>query len=307
MKPKTAEVITPEVLDSQVDLIGKTAVAQYSITDAALAELESKWKDRTIQGPSDKVGYELVRTGIAELRSLRNRVEDKRKELKEPFLRAGQSIDAEAKRIATRLQPLENALKAEKERVDNEIEAIKRAEYERRVKSLREAGFLFDGRVYQIGLLIVHSGQIESMEPEAFTNLIESGKVEADRIRKEEEARREHERHQRELAEELARKERELAAREASLKAKETAEMKPAPVQAPILPSVKRPQPMVTFDDLNDEEDMPSVQTPADLSSDYLQGFNDCREAIKGLLGNQYGSKSAFIDAINSLVPGVTV
>jgi hypothetical protein len=62
----------------------------------------------------------------------RTAVEDKRKELKADSLAFGRAVDSRAKEITSMLFPIEYHLSSEKEKIDNEIEAIaEKAEFER--------------------------------------------------------------------------------------------------------------------------------------------------------------------------------
>jgi chromosome segregation ATPase len=104
-----------------------TPVIKYSVSEASIAELRDKYAGLVILKPSD---YEVVRSGIAEIRGLRGDVEKARKEYKADALEYGRRVDAEAKRITSLLEDIEDPLKAEKLRIDDEKARVKREKEE---------------------------------------------------------------------------------------------------------------------------------------------------------------------------------
>ena len=101
-----------------------TDIKEYTATEAALAELEQKYKD--IPDCRDKENYERVRKGIAEVRGYRTSLEKMRKELGTEARAHLNKINSEAKRITARLLAIEEPMKAAKRAVDEEKERIKR-------------------------------------------------------------------------------------------------------------------------------------------------------------------------------------
>jgi hypothetical protein len=97
-------------------------VIEYNITDAAIAKMRKTYQGLVIK---DSASYETVRKGIAEIRTKRVEVENRRKELKAEALEYGRKADAEAKRITAALTGIEDPLKEEKEKDDAHAEAIK--------------------------------------------------------------------------------------------------------------------------------------------------------------------------------------
>jgi chromosome segregation ATPase len=98
-------------------------VVKYNVSDAAIEELREKYAGLTIRSSKD---YEVVRVGLAELRTLRTRVEDTRVELKAGALEYGRAVDSEAKRLKAMLEDIEEPLKIEKQKVDDEKARVKR-------------------------------------------------------------------------------------------------------------------------------------------------------------------------------------
>jgi myosin heavy subunit len=99
---------------------GTVEVAEYTQTDAALAMLREKYA--VVPDVNTSEGYELVKAGIKELTTFRTTLEAARKRVKDPYLQAGKIIDAEAKRITSELEKLEEPMKVAKKEVDDRIE-----------------------------------------------------------------------------------------------------------------------------------------------------------------------------------------
>lgn len=99
----------------------------YGVADEAIAELKERFNGLTATTTS---GYESVRTAIATTRKLRVEIEEKRVALKKDALEWGRKVDAEAKRLTSLLLEIEEPLKLEKQRVDDEKERVRREKEE---------------------------------------------------------------------------------------------------------------------------------------------------------------------------------
>ena len=102
-------------------------VIEYSVTDAAIAELRNKFSGLVVPA-GDKQAYKALTSAIAEVRTLRTDVEATRTALKEDALKYGRMVDAEAKRITALLVEIEQPLKEQKAAFD---EAVEKARQER--------------------------------------------------------------------------------------------------------------------------------------------------------------------------------
>lgn len=100
-----------------------TQITEYSKTDAALAELSSRYS-RAVFDVTTTKGMQDAKEARAELRGYRVDLEKVRVEIKSPALERCRLIDAEAKRITAALVDLENpidaTIKAEEERKTRE-------------------------------------------------------------------------------------------------------------------------------------------------------------------------------------------
>ena len=89
-----------------------TAIAEYSPTAAALADLRARYQNVVWDVTTTK-GDKEARAARRELVTLRTTLEAKRKELKAPALERTRLIDAEAKSIEAQIRALEEDLGAE--------------------------------------------------------------------------------------------------------------------------------------------------------------------------------------------------
>lgn len=93
------------------------SIVEYNVSDAAISELRTKLEGLTAETPAK---YQFVKSGIAEVRMLRVAVEKTRKNLKKDALEYGRKVDSEAKRITAELVSVEEPLKLEKAKIDDE-------------------------------------------------------------------------------------------------------------------------------------------------------------------------------------------
>ena len=110
-------------------------VVEYSVSDAAIDKLRERYSGLTIASTAD---YERVRLGIGEIRDIRVQVEKTRVELKADALAYGRKVDAEAKRITAMLLEIEEPLKLEKQKVDDEKARVKREKEEAERRRIEE-------------------------------------------------------------------------------------------------------------------------------------------------------------------------
>lgn len=111
-----------------------TAIAEYSKTEAALAELRTKYGNPEAYTVTTTEGMATAKKARGELRKYRVELEKTRQEIKAPALERCRLIDSEAARIEEELRklegPIDAKIKAEEERKEREkvaAEAAKRA------------------------------------------------------------------------------------------------------------------------------------------------------------------------------------
>ena len=111
-----------------------TAIAEYSPTAAALADLEARM-GKVVYDVSTPAGMAAAKKDRAEVRDLRVALEKKRVEIKAPALKRCNEIDTEAKRITAELlkyeTPPDQAIKAHEAKIEAERQAKVLAEQQR--------------------------------------------------------------------------------------------------------------------------------------------------------------------------------
>jgi hypothetical protein len=122
-----------ETTEQRGELITFDEPVTFDATDEMIAGLRKRLDGLKADTPAN---YELVRAGLAEVRTLRTGVERSRKELKAPATAYGKRVDAEAKRITGLLVAIESPLKAAKDAADKERAAAEQAAREAEQKRI---------------------------------------------------------------------------------------------------------------------------------------------------------------------------
>jgi hypothetical protein len=129
----------------------ESGLKKFDIVVPAIEELKKNYLPLKIKSVDDKDGYEKVSKALRFMISKRNEVEEKRKELKADSLAYGKAVDNRAKEITFLLTPIEEYLRLEKERIDDEIEAIK----EKKIREEQERLNIRNRRLLQAGMKLV--------------------------------------------------------------------------------------------------------------------------------------------------------
>ena len=172
---------------------------------AKIKAWEEEFGSIKIADVDDKVGYVKVTTAISQVRNTRTAIEAKRKNLKSIPLELGKMIDGRAKELTDLLEPIETALKAEKERIDEIKEEAKRKKqeeqekkYNERVIALNAAGMEFSGSGYKLkDLISISTLEIKGMNDKDWGTFI----VRVNNLWEEDKQREETERKEKEAAE----------------------------------------------------------------------------------------------------------
>lgn len=127
---------TIEVLD-RAEISGSNVIVEYSKTEAALADLRTKYAGVVFDLKTTK-GDKEARAARLELVTLRTSLEKKREEFKAPALAFGNKIDAEAKRVKAEIVKLETFID-QQIKADEDRRAAEKAEKDR-IEALRVQG-----------------------------------------------------------------------------------------------------------------------------------------------------------------------
>lgn len=147
------------------------AVVKYNVTDAMIAEMESIYMDLAISDLTDKEQFDAVHSARMVVKGKRVEVEKTRKELKADALEWGRRVDAEAKRIVGKLEPIESHLAAEEKKVTDEEKRIK-AEEDRREREK------IDARISELAKYDIHLPfqEIAAMTDEQYSAFLPEAK-----------------------------------------------------------------------------------------------------------------------------------
>ncbi|MFN8742865.1 MAG: hypothetical protein ACK5YR_23280 [Pirellula sp.] len=184
------KVVVGELIDTRLS----NAPIVFHVSDAKIDELKRELSGLKI---IDSADYAKVTKGIGVCRTLRVQIEKCRKDLKEDSLAYGRRVDAEAKRLTVALEAIEEPLKAEKARIDEEkelakkkVEEAKRLKLEARLNELSAINA-------RVNPLVVADWTDEEFQTqfEVAKGLFEAGqrqsRIEAERLAKEEAERQE--------------------------------------------------------------------------------------------------------------------
>ena len=114
----------------------KELIVKYNVTDASIEEFREKYA--VVPVVKNNSDLKTLKSDITVIRTLRTSVETTRKDLKKEALEYGRKVDAEAKRITTALegieQPMKDAQKEYEDKIRAEKEEKERIELERVVE-----------------------------------------------------------------------------------------------------------------------------------------------------------------------------
>lgn len=136
--PFEIEPVESKEIPTSFDQLIKRELTKFDVVVPAVAELSKEFLPLKIISIDDTEGYTEVSKALRFVVSRRTAVEDKRKELKADSLAYGRAVDARAKEITEMLSPIELHLKAEKDRIDEEKEQIKKREEEAKLAVIND-------------------------------------------------------------------------------------------------------------------------------------------------------------------------
>jgi hypothetical protein len=161
----TIPTIQEDVPQESVDGFKTTAVSLISVTDEALKAIETTYGKFTIDGDAKR--YKEAKTVKNKLVKVRTGIDKRRIGINKEFTAA---VNAEAARITMRTTAVENHLVTE---LTNYEEAEQRRIEERRthiVTKLTEAGFTFNGVLYECGERMIWQTEIDTVTDELLEN-----------------------------------------------------------------------------------------------------------------------------------------
>lgn len=195
--PVNIEVASKSFIDSAKKSIGEILSEQFEIglNPTEIKTLVDDWNKKiadgeyTVTDVKDTEGYNKLVRARALFRTTRTAIDKKRKELKAVPNEMGKAIDGYAKGLTELVEPIELLLDKEVERIDAEKERVKiekeKAEQQfmdNRIKQLIDVGCAFDGSEYTLGEFSTFTYDIRVANDEEFVALVDSAKVEANKL-----------------------------------------------------------------------------------------------------------------------------
>lgn len=155
-------------------------LARFNITDAVISEKASQYMPLTIRGIDDKPGLDAVHRARMDIKGLRVAVQKTGKALREEANTYLKVVLTEEKRIISLLEPIEDHLSDEENRVVEEVARIKAeaaAKEEARIQGRRnllfKMGCTWDGSVFSFrGVEITKDVEIAKFTDELFDDLV---------------------------------------------------------------------------------------------------------------------------------------
>lgn len=111
-----------------------TALAKYNLPDAKIAELKAQYLPIVVSGVDDVENYEACKEGHIQIKKLRGKIEECRKDLKADSLAYGRMVDTEAKRLTAGVKEIEDHLYDQRKVVED----AKRVEQEAKEQAARD-------------------------------------------------------------------------------------------------------------------------------------------------------------------------
>jgi hypothetical protein len=133
-------------------------VAKFDIARSWISGKKEEYSTLTVNGVEDKEGLKKITEAWQEIKGKRFAVRDKHEELKAGYLIVGRAIDKEKNELTALLKEIEDPLKAQIERIENEKEQIRQQKdkeaqerIQARVVELLDNGVKLVGNFYTIG------------------------------------------------------------------------------------------------------------------------------------------------------------
>jgi len=214
-----------------------TELKKYQPTDATIAKWE-EYKNLTIDDLEDKVAFRKVHEARVIVRDGRIQVENIRKDLKAEALEYGRKVDGEAKRLFALIEPIEDHLKAEEKKIEDEQERLRveheqaeKKQIEERVNLLLKHGMKpdimasLDNPSYEFQDFKISVDEVRTISAAGFNKFIEdvsiAKRADDEKIAEEEKKKKDEAKALEVKAKEQEKKEAELKAREEELQKKE--------------------------------------------------------------------------------------
>lgn len=172
-------------------LQGAQEVAENQISpyQKAIQEYRKQYSGITIAGIEDRDGYKAAQEAAKNVRATRLALQKESSAIVKAINDFKSKFQGHAKKVIGEFSELEEELRGEMARIDQEKAAEKERErlaelkrFNDRTDLLFEAGFTYDGYQYRAGAVFVVSGEIGDMPEEEFNAKVQEGREEAARL-----------------------------------------------------------------------------------------------------------------------------
>jgi len=164
---------------SALQITNQELQTSFDFSEVFVKEMKTKADALTISGVDDKDGYNAINDARKLIKEKRVAVEKKRNELNADALAYQRTVNAEAKRITSMLEPIEQELSAKTKAIDSEKERIKLEE--RRLRQEKTAGRIGQmvamnmtqiGGMYYVGNQRISHNEVETWDDEIWTDFV---------------------------------------------------------------------------------------------------------------------------------------
>lgn len=171
------------IIRIDTDKIIKEEVKKFEKIDADLKKLQKEYLPLKIAGVEDKDGYIVVHKAWQDIRTKRLAIAKLTKELCEDAKKIVGGIKDFGENLIAKLEPIENHLKEEKDKVDNEKERLKQEKEQReqlrlttRISDLISNGCAFNGASYSISDISINPLDLKAWSDEIYGNILQAVK-----------------------------------------------------------------------------------------------------------------------------------
>lgn len=257
-------------------LQGAQEVAENQISpyQKAVQEYRQLYSGLTIAGIEDRDGYKAAQEAAKNVRSTRLDLQKESSAIVKAINGFKSKFQGHAKKVIGQFSELEEELRGEMARIDQEKAAEKERErlaelkrFTDRTDLLFEAGFTYDGYQYRAGAVFVVSGEIGDMPEEEFNAKVQEGREEAARLAR--------------LIEKAeAEKEREAVAEHTVIRKTWQGQSSPPPNLEPAQEQQREPAPQFSPPpSVSEMKADPDFRPPG-----FTAGFDACRNGVLAIL-----------------------
>lgn len=161
-------------------------LAPITKVEVEIARMRNEYSGLTIAGVDDREGFNKVSTARKEVKAVRVQVEKERKALVDDAVKwqrqvneVAKGITAQLEEIETPLEEMEKAHLAEKERIKQEAERLRKEKIQNRCQVISSvSGTTFNGVAYTLGKFKIEFSAIETLSDDDFQSKVEELEVE---------------------------------------------------------------------------------------------------------------------------------